>query len=211
MRTYSGWAPADVTSFQNYLVNIYYPMQHDFLVNHNNAYITNYWANWDLANIEGMMAIGIFADRQDIYDEAVNYLTTGRVPDDVVRLRTQVKFLPNPIEDSLDCSECPDRLWKEFFIRAEHVAEGICVARIILLGKLRCEHDEVVLLPVNGSNVASFLSGAAAPMHEKYHSSAAFDPIRSVIPDCNLRGWISKRGVEDEITNRIPEQFLIAR
>ncbi len=77
MRTYSGWAPANVTAFQNYLLNIYYPMQHDFLTNHNGAYITNYWANWDLANIEGMMAIGIFADRQDIYDEAINYLYTG--------------------------------------------------------------------------------------------------------------------------------------
>ncbi|MFT3787364.1 MAG: alginate lyase family protein [Tepidisphaeraceae bacterium] len=77
MRTYSGWAAADVTKFQNYLVGIYYPMQHDFLVNHNTAAITNYWANWDLANIEGMMAVGIFADRQDLYDEAVAYLNNG--------------------------------------------------------------------------------------------------------------------------------------
>jgi fibronectin type 3 domain-containing protein len=77
MRSYSGWATADVTSFQNYLLNIYYPMQHDFLVNHNTAYITNYWANWDLANVEGMMAVGIFTDRQDLYDEAINYLKTG--------------------------------------------------------------------------------------------------------------------------------------
>ena len=77
MRSYSGWATADVTQFQNYLVNIYYPMQHQFLTSHNDAYITNYWANWDLANLEGMMGVGIFADRQDIYDEAVNYLYHG--------------------------------------------------------------------------------------------------------------------------------------
>jgi fibronectin type 3 domain-containing protein len=78
MRGYSGWASADLTKFQNYLVGIYYPMQHDFLVNHNGAAITNYWANWDLANVEGMLAVGIFADRQDLYDEAMNYLFTGK-------------------------------------------------------------------------------------------------------------------------------------
>ncbi len=77
MRGYSGWAAADVTKFQNYLLDIYVPMQRQFLTNHNDAYITNYWANWDLANIEGMMAIGIFTDRQDLYDEAMNYLMTG--------------------------------------------------------------------------------------------------------------------------------------
>lgn len=77
MKSYQGWAAEDVTRFQNYLVNIYYPMQHDFLVNHNTASITNYWANWDLANIEGMMAIGIVAGRQDLYDEAMTYLHQG--------------------------------------------------------------------------------------------------------------------------------------
>lgn len=77
MRNYSGWAPADVTTFQNYLLSIYVPMQRQFLTNHNDAYITNYWANWDLANIEGLMAIGIFTDRQDLYDEALAYLHSG--------------------------------------------------------------------------------------------------------------------------------------
>src|SRR5262249_15405838 len=77
MRSYSGWAASDVTNFQNWLLSIYYPMQHDFLTNHNGAYITNYWANWDMANIEGMMGVGIFCDRPDLYNEAVNYLYTG--------------------------------------------------------------------------------------------------------------------------------------
>ena len=77
MSSYSGWAAADVTAFQNYLLNIYYPMQHDFLTGHNGAYDTNYWANWDLANIEGMMAVGVFTDRHDIYQEAMSYLYNG--------------------------------------------------------------------------------------------------------------------------------------
>jgi fibronectin type 3 domain-containing protein len=81
MRTYSGWAAADITAFQNYLLNVYYPLQHSFLDmgpnGHNGAYDTNYWANWDLANIEGMMAVGIFADRHDLYQEAMTYLYNG--------------------------------------------------------------------------------------------------------------------------------------
>ncbi len=77
MRTYSGWAAADVAAFQNYLLSIYYPMEHDFITNHNGAYVTNYWANWDLANLEGMMGVGIFCDRHDVYQEAMNYLYNG--------------------------------------------------------------------------------------------------------------------------------------
>ena len=77
MRTYSGWTTAGFTAFQNYLLNVYYPLENDFLVNNNGAYITNYWGNWDLCNVEGMMAIGIFCDRHDLYQQAMNYLFTG--------------------------------------------------------------------------------------------------------------------------------------
>lgn len=77
MRTYPGWAPADIAKFQNLLVTVFYPMNHDFLVNHNGAAITNYWSNWDLCNMASMMAIGVFCDRHDIYDEAVNYVYQG--------------------------------------------------------------------------------------------------------------------------------------
>ncbi|BCU77169.1 LamG-like jellyroll fold domain-containing protein [Luteolibacter sp. LG18] len=77
MRTYPGWAAADVTKFQTLLLNVFYPMNHDFLVNHNSAAITNYWANWDLCNIASVLAIGVFCDRQDLYNEAVDYFYKG--------------------------------------------------------------------------------------------------------------------------------------
>ncbi|HUO08303.1 MAG TPA: LamG-like jellyroll fold domain-containing protein [Phycisphaerae bacterium] len=83
MRTYSGWAAADQTQFQNYLVNVYYPLQQSFLYGwnggqpENGAYPTNYWANWDLCNIAGEMAIGVFCDRHDIYEQALNYIYNG--------------------------------------------------------------------------------------------------------------------------------------
>lgn len=66
------------------LLNVfYYPLNERFLYgngsggDHNDAYISNYWANWDLCNMASSMAIGIFCDRRDIYDRAVEYFKSG--------------------------------------------------------------------------------------------------------------------------------------
>lgn len=77
MRTYRGWPKADFTRFQAMMLAVFYPMNHDFLTRHNGAKIDHYWANWDLANIAAMMAIGILADRRDLYDEALDYFKHG--------------------------------------------------------------------------------------------------------------------------------------
>jgi autotransporter-associated beta strand protein len=77
MRTYSGWAPADFGRFQNLMLTVFYPMNKDFLVRHNNACVSHYWANWDLANMSAMLSIGILCDRRDIYNEAVEYFKNG--------------------------------------------------------------------------------------------------------------------------------------
>jgi len=77
MRTYPGWAAADLTRFQDMMLNVFYPLNHQFLVQHNDADITNYWANWDQCNLASMLAIGVLCDRADLYDEAVNYYKTG--------------------------------------------------------------------------------------------------------------------------------------
>ena len=77
MRTYSGWAPADFTQFKNMMVSVFYPMNNDFLLNHNTAHIQNYWANWDLCNMASILSIGILCDDQAKIDQAVNYFKTG--------------------------------------------------------------------------------------------------------------------------------------
>jgi len=77
MRTYSGWAAADLASFQSMMRNIFYPINHDFLVRHNNADIYHYWANWDLCNMASVMAIGVLCDDQSLFDEAVAYFKSG--------------------------------------------------------------------------------------------------------------------------------------
>ncbi|WP_395321951.1 LamG-like jellyroll fold domain-containing protein [Variovorax sp. UC74_104] len=81
MRAYPGWAKEDMARFQAMLLKVFYPKAHDFLVNHNGSEtrkVTHYWANWDLANICAVYAIGVFCDRPDLTAEASNYYKAGR-------------------------------------------------------------------------------------------------------------------------------------
>jgi hypothetical protein len=77
MRTYSGLSATDFAAFQGMMRNIFYPMNHDFLVNHNGADIFHYWANWDICNMASVMAIGVLCDDRTLFDEAVAYFKTG--------------------------------------------------------------------------------------------------------------------------------------
>ncbi len=77
MRTYSGWAAADFNQFKSMMLSVFYPMNNDFLLNHNTANIQNYWANWDLCNMASILSIGILCDDQAKIDQAVNYFKTG--------------------------------------------------------------------------------------------------------------------------------------
>ncbi|MEW2403921.1 alginate lyase family protein [Streptomyces sp. NPDC046862] len=74
MRGYAGF---DLAKFQQMMVNVFYPLNNQFLTQHNGACITNYWANWDLCNMASVMAIGILTDNAAKYDQAVNYFKTG--------------------------------------------------------------------------------------------------------------------------------------
>ncbi len=71
----------DKDAMDELLLNVFYPLNHEFLLYHNGTSegrrIRNYWANWDLCNTAGMLAIGIFCDREDIYEEAVEYYRNG--------------------------------------------------------------------------------------------------------------------------------------
>ena len=77
MRSYPGWAPADLARFQALMLNVFYPLNHQFLTGHNDADITNYWANWDQCNMASVLAIGVLCDRADLYDEAISYFKYG--------------------------------------------------------------------------------------------------------------------------------------
>ena len=77
MRTYKGWAPEDFTRFKNMMMTVFYPMNHNFLVNHNGACITHYWANWDQCNMMSVLAIGVLCDNRALYNEAIDYFKHG--------------------------------------------------------------------------------------------------------------------------------------
>ena len=74
MRGYAGF---DLNKFKQMMLNVFYPMNNSFLTNHNDACITNYWANWDLCNMASIMAIGILCDDGAKYDQAVNSFKSG--------------------------------------------------------------------------------------------------------------------------------------
>ncbi|MGW0870524.1 alginate lyase family protein [Streptomyces sp. NPDC002740] len=74
MRGYDGF---DLSAFQEMLVNVFYPLNNSFLTHHNDACITNYWANWDLCNTASVLAIGILNDDSAKYDQAVDYARSG--------------------------------------------------------------------------------------------------------------------------------------
>ncbi|KAB8162032.1 cell wall anchor protein [Streptomyces sp. 3MP-14] len=74
MRGYDGF---DLGRFQTMLMDVFYPLCDSFLVNHNDACITNYWANWDLCNMAAIMSFGILNDDQALFDRAVDYFHNG--------------------------------------------------------------------------------------------------------------------------------------
>lgn len=71
------WAQADFDRFKAMMATYLYPACHDFLVRHNNACISAYWANWDAANIVAIASIGVLCDDQAKFDEAVDYFKNG--------------------------------------------------------------------------------------------------------------------------------------
>ncbi|HEY3557578.1 MAG TPA: alginate lyase family protein [Kribbella sp.] len=74
MRGYPGF---DLARFKTMMLNVFYPLNNSFLTNHNDACITNYWANWDLCSMNSVLAIGILCDDAAKYDQAVNYFKNG--------------------------------------------------------------------------------------------------------------------------------------
>ncbi|HEX8403632.1 MAG TPA: LamG-like jellyroll fold domain-containing protein [Duganella sp.] len=77
MRTYAGWTAEGLAKFQAMMLNVFYPLNRQFLDRHNDADITNYWANWDQCALASILAIGVLCDREDLYNDAVNYYKNG--------------------------------------------------------------------------------------------------------------------------------------
>lgn len=77
LRSYSGWSAANFTTFKNFMLNVFYPVANNFLVNHNGTCDTHYWANWDLSNMATILSIGILCDDQAKFNQAITYFKSG--------------------------------------------------------------------------------------------------------------------------------------
>lgn len=67
--TYKGWEQKDRKAFEKMILEKWYPVIKNFMPGYN--------GNWDAAIGQTMMCIGVFLDRQDIFDRAYNHLLKG--------------------------------------------------------------------------------------------------------------------------------------
>ncbi|OGE54716.1 hypothetical protein PENARI_c005G05324 [Penicillium arizonense] len=77
MRDYSGWPASDFNRFVSMMIDVFYPLSHEFLRDHHAAAIDHYWANWDLCNIASVLSIGVLSDNRTIYEEGIEYFKNG--------------------------------------------------------------------------------------------------------------------------------------
>ena len=78
MRSYEGWKPDDFMRFQKMMLEVFYPINKDFLDRHNGTPLNHYWANWDLCNMASTIAIGVLCDKREIYEEGIAYAKRGK-------------------------------------------------------------------------------------------------------------------------------------
>ena len=67
--TYPHWKESDRKAFERMVIDIWYPTIKDWTPRYN--------GNWDAAIGQTMLCIGVFMDRRDIFDAAVEMLTYG--------------------------------------------------------------------------------------------------------------------------------------
>lgn len=78
MRDYSGWSSGDFTKFKNWMVDVFYTRSTEFLSSHGSAKCPLHeWLNWDLANMNVILSIGILCDDNFKINEAIQYFKSG--------------------------------------------------------------------------------------------------------------------------------------
>ncbi|HTG54865.1 MAG TPA: alginate lyase family protein, partial [Niabella sp.] len=78
LRDYSGWTATDFTAYKKWITDLFYSLNMAFLTSHWGTCDSHYWANWDLANLASVMAIGILTDNRSMYNYVINYLQNGK-------------------------------------------------------------------------------------------------------------------------------------
>ncbi|MFE5581308.1 alginate lyase family protein [Kitasatospora sp. NPDC056531] len=74
MRGYPGF---DLDRFKTMMLQVFHPVCDNFLREHNGAFITNYYASWDLLALCCVFATGVLCDDRAKVDQAVEYYRRG--------------------------------------------------------------------------------------------------------------------------------------
>lgn len=81
LRDYEGWKAEDQAAFKEWIVRVHVPVLTGFLNTHESTSAvvgaTHYWSNWDLMAMLGLMSIGVYCDRPDLYNRVIDYVTYG--------------------------------------------------------------------------------------------------------------------------------------
>lgn len=77
LRDFNGWQEADFAKYQQWMLNVFYPVNYGFLSGHFGCHPEHAWSNWDLCNMASAMAIGILTNNRGIYNYVINYYQRG--------------------------------------------------------------------------------------------------------------------------------------
>jgi len=77
MRDYEGWSKEEFELLKQWLVDVFYPICHTFLTDHNGSPAGMAWMSWDLPAMVTILSIGILCDDSDKVNEALNYFYNG--------------------------------------------------------------------------------------------------------------------------------------
>lgn len=74
LRDYEGWSKDDFEAFKAFMKRTYYDLGKLFLSNHNGGQGSRHsWLNWDLAQLNSILSVGILCDDNYMINYALNY------------------------------------------------------------------------------------------------------------------------------------------
>lgn len=88
MRDYEGWSQEDFHTFQQWMLNVWYPGCIHFLRSRNGTWENagkwwqapgHYWSNWGLCNALAVLSIGVLCDDVFIYNQGMSFIKCDQV------------------------------------------------------------------------------------------------------------------------------------
>ncbi|MBN8460789.1 MAG: alginate lyase family protein [Verrucomicrobia bacterium] len=72
------WKAEDQERFKSMMRTYLYPGVKAFLDEHNKNGSSETWANWDICNVQALVAMGVLLDDRRIFNEGIDYFKSGR-------------------------------------------------------------------------------------------------------------------------------------